>query len=77
MGKKVEPLSNVLPVYGEYDYGGYPEMIRIAMSDGKIVNYRIVIDQPHPAVQRSIDLIRIMKDHTYGGSYKGKHAKKE
>lgn len=66
----------MLPVYGEQDYGGYPEMIRVAMSDGKIVNYVIHIEQPHPAVKKSIDLIRIMRDNTYGG-YKGKHAKKE
>ena len=66
---RVLPLPKVDARYG--DAGGkYPERIRVAMSDGSTHWYRIEIEQPHPQLMKSIDLIRIMKDHTFGGNKK-------
>ena len=69
----VLPLPKVLPIW---EHGStYPDKIRVSMSDGKVITYRIDIDQPHPQCLKAVDLIRTMRSCTYGG-YKGKHAKK-
>ena len=52
----------------------YPQTLQIPM-DGQSVTYRLEIQQPSPQVMKTIDLIRVMKNHIYGGYYP-KHAKK-
>ena len=47
MAKKIEPLSNVR-YFWEHVEEGYPDKIRLAMSDGKIVTYRLESPQPKP-----------------------------
>ena len=70
---QVLPLPKVLPIW---EHGGrYPEIIRVSMSDGKVITYRIETAQPHPQCEKALDLIRAMKSCTFGG-YKGKHVKK-
>lgn len=70
---QVLPLPKVLPIW---EHGNkYPDMIRVSMSDGKVITYRIEVPQPHPQCEKAMDLIRMMRSCTYGG-YKGKHAKK-
>ena len=73
--KKIKPLNPRIAFSHDYAESDYPDTIRIPMEDGHIITYCRQIDQPHPAVQKSIDLIRIMQDCTYGG-YKPKHEKK-
>ena len=45
---RVLPLPKVDAHYGPIG-GKYPETIRIAMSDGKVITYRIDMEQPRPA----------------------------
>ena len=45
---KVLPLPKVDAHYGPIG-GKYPETVRIAMSDGKVITYRIDMEQPRPA----------------------------
>jgi len=52
----------------------YPQTLQIPM-DGQAITYRLEIQQPSPQVMKTIDLIRVMKNHIYGGYYP-KHAKK-
>ena len=61
--------------YWHHDSSDYPDEIKVKMADGKSVIYVRRIEQPHPQCVKSIELIRIMKDSTYGG-YKAKHTKK-
>lgn len=49
MAKKIEPLSNVR-YFWEHAEEGYPDKIRLAMSDGKIVTYRLEVEQPKPVL---------------------------
>lgn len=49
MEGRIEPLSNVRGFW-DHDLGGYPERIRLAMSDGKIVTYLLDVKQPVPNV---------------------------
>ena len=44
---RVLPLPKVDARYGPMG-GKYPETVRIAMSDGTVVTYRIDIQQPRP-----------------------------
>ena len=55
----------------EHDTSDYPDVVKVAMADGHVITYQRVIEQPHPNCLKAIDLIKIMKGHTYGGSYKG------
>ena len=73
MPDKIKPLADVLPVY-ERDLSTYPDVIRVAMDDGKVVNYRIDIQQPHPAFVSAMDTLAKMP--VYGGyKYTPKHKK--
>ncbi len=71
---RVLPLPKVTGGW-EHDWSKYPDFVRIPMSDGSVRTYRLEIEQPHPQCLKTLDIIRIMKDCTYGG-YKGKHTKK-
>ena len=57
---RVKPLPKVSGTW-LYDHSKYPEMIRIPMSDGKVIRYRIDIEQPHPQLLEAIENIRNMK----------------
>lgn len=68
---KAAPLARVKFEY-ERDISQYPDTIRVPMSDGNVVTYRIDIQQPHPSFKAVIDLFD--KLPVYGG-YKCKHGK--
>lgn len=57
---RVLPLPKVDAHYGPAG-GKYPETIRVAMSDGKVITYRIEIEMPHPQVLDAIANIRNME----------------
>ena len=67
---RVLPLPKVDAHYGPIG-GKYPETVRIAMSDGKVITYRIDIQQPHPCFTAAMDNL----DRMVVG-YHAKHAKK-
>lgn len=51
---RVLPLPKVDARYGKYG-GKYPEIIRVAMSDGRVIPYRIDIPQPAPVLKDKLD----------------------
>ena len=51
---QVLPLPKVDAKYGPIG-GKYPETVRIAMSDGKVITYRIDISQPEPRLRKDLD----------------------
>lgn len=65
--KKIQPLSNVVGNWRP-GCGGYPESIRLAMSDGNVVTYIRQIEQPKPA--------RLFRTVENPDGYQPKHAKK-
>ena len=68
---RVLPLPKVDAKYGPIG-GKYPETVRIAMSDGKVITYRIDIQQPNPSFLKAMDNL----DRFVVG-YKAKHVKKD
>ena len=75
--RHIKPLNPRIAFSHEYESSDYPDILRIPMEDGKVITYRREIEQPEPRVTKAIDLIRIMKENTYGGQgYLAKHAKK-
>ena len=44
---QVLPLPKVKG-YWKYPCSRYPDTIKVPMSDGKVITYRIDIEQPHP-----------------------------
>ena len=67
---RVLPLPKVTGGW-EHDVSQYPDRVRIPMSDGKVVTYRIEIDQPHPCFTAAMENIRNMN------GYYGRRAKNE
>ena len=67
---RVLPLPKVDAKYGPMG-GKYPETVRIAMSDGKVITYRIDIEQPNPSFTAAMENL----DRFVVG-YKAKHEKK-
>ena len=51
---RVLPLPKVDARYGPIG-GKYPELIRVAMSDGKVITYRIDINCPAPRLRKDLD----------------------
>jgi hypothetical protein len=51
---RVLPLPKVDARYRRAG-GKYPETIRVAMSDGKVITYRIDIQQPVPFLKKQLD----------------------
>ena len=45
------------------------------MEDGHVVTYRREVEQPHPQCMKAVELIRIMKGHTYGGTRKNRRSR--
>lgn len=70
---QIKPLGTGAPIW-EYESSEYPDLMRMPMEDGTVKNYRLEVEQPHPQCMKAIDLIKLMKDHTFGGE--GKHTKK-
>ena len=70
MTEQIKPLNQSIAAVWEYDFSDYPDLLRIPMEDGQVVSYRKEIRQPEPRVMKCVDLIRMMKEHTYGGTKK-------
>lgn len=60
------PIPKVAAVW-EHDDSEYPDAIRVSMTDGHVVTYRREVRQPFPQTIKDPDMIRIIKEHTYGG----------
>ena len=51
---KVKPLPGVHPIY-EHEWSVYPEIVRVLMRDGKVVNYYLPAEQPKPILGKWLD----------------------
>jgi hypothetical protein len=71
---QIKPLGTGAPIW-ESEASVYPDLLKMPMADGQVITYRREIEQPHPQCVKAVELIRMMKDTTFGG-YKGKHTKK-
>ena len=71
---RIMPLPKVTGFWN-HEWSDYPDVLRVPMSDGQVVTYERKIEQPHPKCMKTVELIRMMNDCTYGG-YKAKHGKK-
>ena len=54
MSERVEPFAIVHPVF-EHDWSKYPDKVRVAMPDGKVVDYRIDVPMPAPVFKEKLD----------------------
>lgn len=52
---QVLPLPKVHPEWDSKHLGRYPDRIRVSMSDGKVITYRIEVNQPAPVLRESLD----------------------
>lgn len=74
---KIRTLPNTM-VTGYWDRGStseVPERVKIVLADGTKARYVLDVEQPHPQCMKSIELIRVMSECTYGG-YKPRHEKR-
>jgi len=60
------PEIRVMPlpmVHGEWEHedSKYPETIKVSFSDGKVISYRIDIQQPHPCFEAAMNNLERMK----------------
>ena len=69
---RIFPLPEVTGIW-KYDASTYPEIIKVPMSDGKVIKYVMDVDMPHPSFDAAIGNLRKMK---VGYQYKGRHEKK-
>ena len=75
--ERVKPLADICPIYDGPE-SDLPEAVRIPMSNGKILLYRLdTTDTATQSCQRALDIIRKWRkeDETIG--YMAKHAQKE
>ena len=51
---RVLPLPKVTGVW-QHDESRYPEIIRVPMSDGRVISYRMEVEQPAPVLREQLD----------------------
>ena len=61
---RVLPLPKVTGVW-KHDASKYPDVIRVPMSDGRVVKYVIDVEMPHPCLTAAINGIRRMVGYQY------------
>lgn len=54
MSIRVLPLPKVTGVW-QHDCSKYPDVIRVPMADGRVINYYPQITQPAPVLRKSLD----------------------
>lgn len=57
---RVMPLPKVTGVW-EHDASKYPDVIRVPMSDGRVVKYVIDVKQPHPSFEAAMKNLERME----------------
>lgn len=72
---QIKPLNHSVAAIWEHESSDYPDLIKVPMEDSKVITYRREVEQPHPQCLKTLEIIRVMKNCTYGG-YKAKHEKK-
>ena len=58
-GIRILPLPKVTWIW-QHDFSKYPDIVRVPMSDGKVITYRIDIEQPHPKFTAAMDSLERM-----------------
>lgn len=66
--KQIKPLDHRVAAIWEHEWSDYPDLIKVPMEGGKVISYRREIEQPHPQCLKTLEIIRLMKEHTYGGT---------
>jgi hypothetical protein len=54
MSRTGKPLPMVLPIW-EHDWSEFPDVVRVSMEDGHVINYRREISQPKPVFKEMLD----------------------
>ena len=57
---RVLPLSKVTGLW-QYENSKYPDVIKVPMSDGKVITYRMDVQQPHPCFEAAMNNLERMK----------------
>lgn len=70
---QIKPLNHSVAPIWDYDTSDYPDRVKIPFENGSVKEYALVVEQPHPKCLKTVEIIQLMKGHTYGD---GKHAKK-
>ena len=76
MSERVEPMVDVNAIW-ERETSVYPDIIRISMRDGRVVCYRLDVEQPHPSFLTAMELLERLEIGYQHQPYKGQHEKKE
>ena len=61
---RVLPLPKVTGIW-RHDSSRYPEVIKVPMSDGKVVTYHIDVEMPHPQLMAALENIRKMEGYKH------------
>ena len=64
--RQIKPLGTGAPIW-ESDTSDYPDVIKMPMQDGRVITYRRDLSQQDPRLLKSMELIRLMNKHVYGG----------
>lgn len=54
------PLVGVKAIWEKGSQSEYPEMLRVPMDDGHVVNYRTDVEQPHPCFLNAMEILKSM-----------------
>ena len=67
-----KPLVAVTAIWEKDSKSDYPETVRIPMDDGRVITYRLDVEQPHPCFLNAIEILNGWPK----GSYKYRGRKK-
>lgn len=63
---RVLPLPKVTGIW-RHDSSKYPEIIKVPMSDGRIITYHIDVEMPHPQLMAALENIKRMEGYSRAG----------
>ena len=67
---RVLPLPKVKALW-QHDWSDYPDMIRVPMSDGTVINYVRDVAQPRPMLGKALDRFSAACGYKNGGENHG------
>lgn len=75
--KRVKPLAEICPIYDGPE-SEIPEAVRVPMSDGKVLTYRLdVTDAAQQSCQRALEIIRKWNSQDETVGYRARHLDKK
>ena len=61
---RILPIPDVVPLW-EHEWSEYPDEILVGMKNGHMIRYRLNVEQPHPAFEKAMNIVKKITGNGY------------